>query len=250
MQKNNEVMKKWMTVLLLLLCMLPALQGQTREELRAEAEAGNAKAQYQLGSCHMFGKAFYADDVDNAPVDYDEAEKWFLKAAAQGYRSACYSLGMLYQNYKEDRQEAIRWYEEAANGHYDLMAQQAVEHLSELGVDYLKDSPGAQTLEGLRLRAETGDAEAQYHLAECYAWGKASPKGPSDETERDYDAAEEWFLKAAAQGYVNAYFDLGLLYQYDKPDKQKAIEYYKKHVAATGNKTSIKNLRELGADAF
>ena len=134
MQKNNEVMKKWMTVLLLLLCMLPALQGQTREELRAEAEAGNAKAQYQLGSCHMFGKAFYADDVDNAPVDYDEAEKWFLKAAAQGY--------------------------------------------------------------------------------------------------------------------VNAYFDLGLLYQYDRPDKQKAIEYYKKHVAATGNKTSIKNLRELGADAF
>ena len=63
-----------------------------------------------------------------------------------------------------------------------------------------------------------------------------------------YDEAEKWFLKAAAQGYVNAYFDLGLLYQYDKPDKQKAIEYYQKHVEATGNKTSIKNLRELGVE--
>ena len=101
---------------------------------------------------------------------------------------------------------------------------------------------------GLRLKAEMGDAEAQYKLAECYAWGKASPKGLSDETERNYDEAEKWFLKAAAQGYVNAYFDLGLLYQYDKPDKQKAIEYYQKHVEATGNKTSIKNLRELGVE--
>lgn len=241
-------MKKWMTALLLLLCTLPALQGQTREELRAEAEEGNAKAQYKLGSCHMFGKAFYADGVGNAPVDYNEAERWLLKAAAQGYRSAFYSLGMLYQNYKGNKQEAIRWYEEAIGKNCDLMAQQAVAHLSELGIDYLNNSSFAQTLEGLRLKAEMGDAEAQYKLAECYAWGKASPKGLSDETERNYDEAEKWFLKAAAQGYVNAYFDLGLLYQYDKPDKQKAIEYYQKHVEATGNKTSIKNLRELGVE--
>ena len=83
----------------------------------------------------MFGKAFYADGVGNAPVDYNEAERWLLKAAAQGYRSAFYSLGMLYQNYKGNKQEAIRWYEEAIGKNCDLMAQQAVAHLSELGID-------------------------------------------------------------------------------------------------------------------
>jgi len=52
------------------------------------------------------------------PKDYEEAAKWFRKAAEQGLDAAQWSLGVLYENGEgvpKDYQEAAKWYRKALN---------------------------------------------------------------------------------------------------------------------------------------
>ena len=53
--------------------------------------------------------------------DYEEAVKWYRKAAEQGYASAQYNLGVCYYNGKgveQDYEEVVKWYRKAAEqGH-------------------------------------------------------------------------------------------------------------------------------------
>ena len=55
-----------------------------------------------------------------------------------------------------------------------------------------------------RLRAEQGDAEAQFQLAVIYQNGRLVPQ--------DQPQAREWLLKAAERGHVKAMFNLGVTY--------------------------------------
>lgn len=57
-------------------------------EYRLLAEAGNAAAQYSLGSMYSMGKGVPRDDV--------EAVRWFRLAAERGYASAIGSLAFAY----------------------------------------------------------------------------------------------------------------------------------------------------------
>ena len=57
-------------------------------EARALAEAGNAEAQFKLGSLYAEGKV--------VPNDFAEANKWLRKAGDQGHAQALYSLGVIY----------------------------------------------------------------------------------------------------------------------------------------------------------
>jgi hypothetical protein len=56
----------------------------------------------------------------------------------------------------------------------------------------------------LSLKAERGDAKAQYKLGEAYTKGEVVPK--------DYAKAANWFRKAAEQGLPEAQFILGIIY--------------------------------------
>src|SRR5260370_37459950 len=58
------------------------------EELKARAEAGDAKAQHALGAAYYEGK-----QIDR---DYAEAVRWFQKAAEQEVEWAQYALGCCY----------------------------------------------------------------------------------------------------------------------------------------------------------
>lgn len=132
-------MKRILTTLLLLLCALPALWSQTRAELLEKAEAGDAEAQYELGQCYSYGMLTYVGDFDAVPRDYDAAEKWYLRAAGQGYGDAYFDLGIIYQFKKKNRNEAIRWYKKYADYWYDKYgkaSEAALESLRKLGVDY------------------------------------------------------------------------------------------------------------------
>ena len=60
------------------------------------------------------------------------------------------------------------------------------------------------TLDALRLRAEQGDAVAQYNLASSYATGKNAAK--------DLKAALYWFEKSASAGLPNAQTSMGWAY--------------------------------------
>lgn len=111
----------------------------TRDNLLALAEAGDAEAQYFLGSCCRFGQLSFYGKMDEGSKDYDEAEKWYLRAAEQGYENAYFALGLMYENDKcgkEDRDKAIYWfnkYKENADYRYEK-GTEVLEHLSALGV--------------------------------------------------------------------------------------------------------------------
>lgn len=81
----------------------------------------------------------------------------------------------------------------------------------------------AQAIRLVQMAAARGDRVSQNTLGALYAEG-------SIEGRRDYDAAKEWFQKAAEQRFPTAYFNLGLLYENGRvgyaPDLVLAREYY------------------------
>ena len=66
-----------------------ALSAQDLQALKTKAEGGNAQAQRDLGAAYAKG--------NGVKQDYDEAAKWYEKAAGQGNASAQAALGELYK---------------------------------------------------------------------------------------------------------------------------------------------------------
>ena len=64
----------------------PAPDAEQVRALRAQAEQGDATAQYNLGVCYANGKG--------VEKDAEEAVKWYHKAAEQGNARAQYNLGV------------------------------------------------------------------------------------------------------------------------------------------------------------
>ena len=82
----------------------------------------------------------------------------------------------------------------------------------------------------LRLKAETGDAKAQFDLAEAYSEGNGVAK----------DAAKgmDWLRRSALQGYAGAQVVLGYMYQKGinmEKDPSEAARWYQK-AARQGDK--------------
>lgn len=96
------------------------------EWLRKAAEQGDAEAQFGLGGYHMLsmatmiGKAMgegdYETDEEKINGEMEEAYKWYLKAAEQGYAEAQYTIGTFYENgtwVEQDDEKALEWYSKA-----------------------------------------------------------------------------------------------------------------------------------------
>jgi len=83
------------------------------ETLHAEADKGNARAQYNLGMMYISGRGVTQDDA--------QAIAWWRKAAERGDADAEYSLGRMYtggRGIAKDRDQAVAWYRKAADqGH-------------------------------------------------------------------------------------------------------------------------------------
>jgi TPR repeat protein len=62
-----------------------------------------------------------------------------------------------------------------------------------------------RTPEDTKSKAEDGDKNAQYELAQNYANG-------TDIIEQDYDEAIKWYTQAAEQGHILSQFNLGVIY--------------------------------------
>lgn len=75
------------------------------------AEMGCAESQNYLGYWYEEGK-------NGLPVDYQEAYRWYQKAAEQGDSYAQYDIGWLFDNglgVKENKREAVKWFKRAAS---------------------------------------------------------------------------------------------------------------------------------------
>ena len=173
-------------------------------QLKADAERGNAKAQYDLGNVYAKGDGVTKDNV--------EALKWYRKAADQNSAEAQYSLGECYEygnGVQSNSYSAIKWYTSAAELGY-TKAQINLGYCYSLGELVPQDN--AEAVKWFVKAAARGDADAQYALGSDY------------ESHQDYVKAAKWLEKSAEQGNALAQEDLGLLLIFGKGVPQDYAE--------------------------
>jgi hypothetical protein len=152
--------------------------------LRADAEGGDAVAQYSLGDRYSKGKG--------VPKNAAEAVQWYRLAANQGYSPAQNGLGVIFatgEGVPENDAEALNWFRHAADRGY-AGAQYNLGLMYEKGEGVPKDY--AEAVKWYRRAAGQGNAEAQTNLGGKYAKGKGVP--------RDDAEAYFWWNLAASKG--------------------------------------------------
>jgi len=159
------------------------------QEYKANAERGDAEAQFNLGYCYDAGRG--------VAKDYVEAVKWYRKAARQNFPPAQFNLGYCYANGQgvaKDEEEAVKWYRKAAEQNH-TPAQSNLGWCYDNGRGVAKDY--VEAVKWYRKAAERGHAEAQFNLGCCYANGQAVVKDTveayawlSMAAKTDSDAAE------------------------------------------------------------
>jgi TPR repeat protein len=147
------------------------------EELLKKAESGDPNSQLILAKKYFDGRR-------GTVQDYNEAAKWFRKAAEQGFTEAQDYLGRMYYNgygVQQDYNEAVNWITKAATkgcakAQYDLglMCYEG----NGIPQDY-KDAVKWYTK-----AAEQGYANAQLNLGLMYYFG--------DGVSRNYEQAAKW----------------------------------------------------------
>ncbi len=156
--------------------------------LRTAAMKGDATAAYEIGVRFAEGKGIAAN--------YDEAAKWYDRAAQAGVVPATFRLGTLYEKglgVKRDVDIARRYYTQAAErGNAKAMHNLAVLDADGggRGANYKSAS------QWFRKAADRGVADSQFNLGILYARGIG--------VEQNLAESYKWFSLAAAQGDADA----------------------------------------------
>jgi localization factor PodJL len=152
--------------------------------LRAVALKGDPSAAYEIGLRYAEGKGV-------AP-DYDQAAKWYDRAAQAGVVPAVFRLGTLYEkglSVKKDVDIARRYYLQAAErGNAKAMHNLAVLDADGGG----KGANYKNASQWFRKAADRGVADSQFNLGILYARGIG--------VEQNLAESFKWFSLAAAQG--------------------------------------------------
>ena len=166
------------------------------QELITKAQSGDAAAQYQVGLAYDMGK--------HVTKNSDEAERWFLKSAEQGYPPAegAYGLRMRQSN----SAIAERWMLRAAE-HGDASTQFWL--ATAYDDNWFGTTDSELALKWYEKAAEAGDPDAQVVLGQKYADGEG--------VKQSYELAAKWFRKAAEHvpdlgGAGQGRYRLGQLY--------------------------------------
>lgn len=171
-----------------------ALSMAERNQLLAKAESGDAEAQYWVGTTY----------TEMVPQNLEEAARWFMKSAEQGYARAELAYGFTFR--LANPSVAEKWMRRAAE-------QGDTEAQFWLGYGYEEDWFGAVDIQEAkkwyRKAAEGGNPDAQVELGQRYEDGEG--------VEQNYTLAAEWYRKAAEHvpnlgGASQGRNHLGLLY--------------------------------------
>ena len=118
-----------LTVTLVLAAAPVSAQTVDIDMIRRKAEAGDAKAQFDLAAAYSEGNGVSKDSA--------KGMEWLKKSALQGFAGAQVVLGYMYQkgiNTEKDPSEAAKWYQKAAKqaDKDPKHSQTAQTHLSEM----------------------------------------------------------------------------------------------------------------------
>ena len=156
--------------------------------LRAAALKGDPSAAYEIGMRYAEGKGVGSD--------YDQAAKWYDRAAQAGVVPAIFRLGTLYEkglSVKKDVDVARRYYMQAAErGNAKAMHNLAVLDADGGG----KGANYKNASQWFRKAADRGVADSQFNLGILYARGIG--------VEQNLAESFKWFSLAAAQGDADA----------------------------------------------
>ena len=172
-------------------------------------------AQFSLGQ-------FYIEGRDQEKPNYKEAIKWHQLAANQGFARAQFAVGMMHidgtgveQSYKEGYKWLFLAEQYGMKGIDDRLREcagklnpndirRAVREAKQFRAQPKYHPNGAakvepldkSDIETLQFKADRGDTDAQFHLAQRYAAG--------DGVELDSVEAYKWFLLAEKSGHDKA----------------------------------------------
>ncbi|MEX0345306.1 MAG: peptidoglycan-binding protein [Rhizobiaceae bacterium] len=156
--------------------------------LREAAQAGDAKALYELGNRYAEGRGVKSDLA--------EAAKWYQASADLGFAPAQYRIGNFHEKglgLERDPTQAMTWYQLAAEqGNASAMHNLAV--LFAMGAGGQPDNEAAARW--FEKAAELGVKDSQFNL------GILSAKGVG--MEQDLEASYKWFALAAKTGDKDA----------------------------------------------
>ena len=199
----------------MMLDLLYALKQTEEENLLEIAEVEDADAQKHLGDCYY--------DGERVDQDYEEAVKWYRKAAEQGNADAQNSLGNCYhdgEGVDQDYEEAAKWWRKSAEqGDADAQNHLGNCYYNGEGVEWDEE----EAVKWYRKAAEQGNADAQNSLGNCYYWEEG--------VEQNYEEAVKWYRKAAEQGNADAQYNLGNCYCWEEGVEQnykEAVKWYRK----------------------
>jgi uncharacterized protein len=116
-------------------------------------DQGNAEAQYLLGDLYYAGKGVSKDN--------NEAQKWYQRAADQGYAPAQLGLAKTYLS-QNDEENYVKWLQKAANQGY-APAQFKLAVLYDLGMFVPKHIVSAYKWANLAA-SQTGDSSDKTYL--------------------------------------------------------------------------------------
>jgi localization factor PodJL len=152
--------------------------------LRTAALKGDPSAAYEIGVRYAEGKG--------VPASYDDAAKWYDRAAQAGLVPAIFRLGTLYEkglSVKKDIDIARRYYLQAA----ERGNAKAMHNLAVLDADGGGNGANYKSAsQWFRKAADRGVADSQFNLGILYARGIG--------VEQNLAESFKWFSLAAAQG--------------------------------------------------
>lgn len=156
--------------------------------LRTAALQGDPAAAFEVGVRYAEGKG--------VTVNYDEAAKWYERAADAGIVPAMFRLGALHEKglgTSKDVDTARRYYMQAA----DRGNAKAMHNLAVLDADGGgKGADYTSAAQWFHKAAERGIADSQFNLGILYARGIG--------VEQNLAKSYKWFSLAAAQGDVDS----------------------------------------------
>ena len=200
------------------------------DELRANAEKGDGKAQWQLAWAYHVGRGVTKDE-SVAWSWWQKATESLRKLAEQGDAIAQGLLGDSYLRgfgVPRDHEEALKWLRSAAEKDDMHAIRLLIMMYSDTSFGVPEDPAEVSKLEnkevGLyRRAADRGDADAMYLLAKAFTYGRGVPK--------DNAEALKWLRQAGEHENVIAQADLGELYLRGKEvpqDKAESAKWYKR----------------------
>ena len=196
-------------------------KSQEAEEALRKAEAERRKVEEkkkrEAEISFEQGEKLYKEE------EYEEAAKWYRKAAEDGHVAAQYMLGLCYEGIDQFRHEAKYWMRKAAEQGYAAAQNQLGDWYSS-GLGGLTQND-AEAVKWYKLAASQDDSQAQYNLAESYYKARG--------VALDYAKAAEWYQKSAEQGNRIAQYALACCCYEGKglsQDYSNAVRWYQKFV--------------------